>query len=67
LALGKYPQQRYALIQARPEPAAIGNPQNTCITSRIHIIGDTSHGRGDHNRLWRIILACIACCCMHGS
>jgi len=54
IALGKYPQQRYALIQARPETGRYRQIRKHLHHVSHHIIGDTSHGRGDHNRLWRI-------------
>lgn len=54
IALGKYPQQRYALIQAKPETGRYRQIRKHLHHVSHHIIGDTSHGRGDHNRLWRI-------------
>lgn len=54
IALGKYPQQRYALIEARPETGRYRQIRKHLHHVSHHIIGDTSHGRGDHNRLWRI-------------
>lgn len=54
IALGKYPQQHYALIEARPETGRYRQIRKHLHHVSHHIIGDTSHGRGDHNRLWRI-------------
>lgn len=54
IALGKYPQQRYALLEARPETGRYRQIRKHLHHVSHHIIGDTSHGRGDHNRLWRI-------------
>jgi len=54
IALGKYPEQRYALIEARPESGRYRQIRRHLHHVSHHIIGDTSHGRGDHNRLWRI-------------
>lgn len=54
IALGKYPQQRYALVEARPETGRYRQIRKHLHHVSHHIIGDTSHGRGDHNRLWRI-------------
>ena len=54
IALGKYPQQRYALIEIRPETGRYRQIRKHLHHVSHPIIGDTSHGRGDHNRLWRI-------------
>jgi tRNA pseudouridine65 synthase len=54
IALGKYPEQRYALIEAFPETGRYRQIRKHFHHLSHHIIGDTSHGRGDHNRLWRI-------------
>jgi tRNA pseudouridine65 synthase len=57
IALGKYPEQRYALIEAAPETGRYRQLRKHFHHVSHHIIGDTSHGRGDHNRLWRMHLA----------
>jgi tRNA pseudouridine65 synthase len=54
--LGRYPAQRYALLSLHPET---GRHQQ--LRRHLHhvshpLIGDTTHGRGDHNRLFRIHL-----------
>jgi len=54
IALGKYPEQRYALIEAQPETGRYRQIRKHLHHVSHHIIGDTSHGRGDHNRLWRM-------------
>jgi len=54
LEMGRYPQQRYALIEAMPETGRYRQIRKHCHHISHHIIGDTSHGRGDHNRLFRI-------------
>ncbi|MDR3387123.1 MAG: pseudouridine synthase [Rudaea sp.] len=54
IAIGKYPQQRYALIEARPETGRYRQIRKHFHHVSHHIVGDTSHGRGDHNRLWRM-------------
>ena len=54
IALGKYPEQRYALLEVRPESGRYRQIRRHLHHVSHHIIGDTSHGRGDHNRLWRI-------------
>jgi len=54
IALGKYPEQRYALIEAQPESGRYRQIRKHFHHVSHHLIGDTSHGRGDHNRLWRM-------------
>ena len=54
IALGKYPEQRYALVEASPETGRYRQLRKHFHHVSHHIIGDTSHGRGDHNRLWRM-------------
>ena len=54
IELGKYPEQRYALVAASPETGRYRQIRKHFHHISHHIIGDTSHGRGDHNRLWRI-------------
>ena len=57
IALGKYAEQRYALIEAAPESGRYRQIRKHLHHVSHHIIGDTSHGRGDHNRLWRVHFA----------
>ena len=54
IALGKYPEQRYALVEALPETGRYRQIRKHLHHVSHHIVGDTSHGRGDHNRLWRM-------------
>ena len=54
IELGKYPEQRYALIEASPQTGRYRQIRKHMHHISHHIVGDTSHGRGDHNRLWRI-------------
>jgi tRNA pseudouridine65 synthase len=54
IALGKYPEQRYALVEAQPETGRYRQIRKHFHHVSHHIVGDTSHGRGDHNRLWRM-------------
>jgi tRNA pseudouridine65 synthase len=54
--MGRYAVQRYALLSLHPET---GRHQQ--LRRHLHhiahpLIGDTTHGRGDHNRLFRIHL-----------
>jgi tRNA pseudouridine65 synthase len=54
IELGRYPEQRYALVEASPETGRYRQIRKHFHHASHHVIGDTSHGRGDHNRLWRI-------------
>lgn len=54
ITLGKYPQQRYALVEAQPQTGRYRQIRRHLHHISHHIVGDTSHGRGDHNRLWRM-------------
>jgi tRNA pseudouridine65 synthase len=54
LAMGRYPEQRYALVEAAPETGRYRQIRKHFHHVSHHIVGDTSHGRGDHNRLWRM-------------
>ncbi len=53
LALGRYPQQRYALLEVSPETGRYRQIRRHFHHVSHHILGDTSHGRGEHNRLIR--------------
>ena len=54
IEMGRYPEQRYALVEAEPETGRYRQIRKHFHHVSHHIVGDTSHGRGDHNRLWRI-------------
>jgi tRNA pseudouridine65 synthase len=54
IALGKYPEQRYALVEALPQTGRYRQIRKHFHHVSHPIVGDTSHGRGDHNRLWRM-------------
>ena len=54
IALGRYPEQRYALVEAQPQTGRYRQIRKHFHHISHHLIGDTSHGRGDHNRLWRM-------------
>jgi len=54
VALGRYPEQRYALIEASPLTGRYRQIRKHFHHLSHPIVGDTSHGRGDHNRLWRM-------------
>ncbi|ANB19745.1 pseudouridine synthase [Dokdonella koreensis] len=53
IAISRYPCQRYALVEIVPETGRYRQIRRHF--SHIHhpLIGDTSHGRGEHNRLFR--------------
>jgi tRNA pseudouridine65 synthase len=53
IALGRYPEQRYALVEASPQTGRYRQIRKHFHHVSHHLVGDTSHGRGDHNRLWR--------------
>lgn len=54
IALGRYAEQRYALVEVLPETGRYRQIRKHFHHVSHHIVGDTSHGRGDHNRLWRM-------------
>ena len=54
IALGRYAEQRYALVEALPETGRYRQIRKHFHHVSHPVVGDTSHGRGDHNRLWRI-------------
>lgn len=58
IALGRYPQQRYALVQARPETGRFRQIRKHLAHIHHPIIGDSQHGRSDHNRLFKQYLGC---------
>jgi len=53
IALGKYPQQRYALMAIDPETGRYRQIRKHFHHISHHLIGDTSHGRSEHNRLFQ--------------
>jgi tRNA pseudouridine65 synthase len=53
IASGRYPQQRYALLEVSPETGRYRQIRRHFHQVSHHLLGDTSHGRGDHNRLLR--------------
>ena len=53
IAQGRYPQQRYALLEVTPETGRYRQIRRHFHHISHHLLGDTSHGRGDHNRLIR--------------
>jgi tRNA pseudouridine65 synthase len=53
IAMGRYPQQRYALLEVAPQTGRYRQIRRHLHHVSHHLVGDTSHGRGDHNRLIR--------------
>jgi tRNA pseudouridine65 synthase len=53
IAQGRYERQRYALLEVTPETGRYRQIRRHFHHVSHHLIGDTSHGRGDHNRLIR--------------
>jgi tRNA pseudouridine65 synthase len=58
IALGRYPQQRYALLLAEPETGRFRQIRKHLAHIHYPVIGDCQHGRSDHNRLYRQHLDC---------
>ncbi|HET6430660.1 pseudouridine synthase [Dyella sp.] len=58
IALGRYPQQRYALVAAEPETGRFRQIRKHMAHIHHPIIGDCQHGRGDHNRLYKQHFGC---------
>ncbi|MGC1547930.1 MAG: pseudouridine synthase [Rhodanobacter sp.] len=58
IALGRYPQQRYALVLAEPETGRFRQIRKHMAHRRHPIIGDCQHGRSDHNRLYKQYFSC---------
>lgn len=54
IEMGRYPQQRYSLLAVSPETGRYQQIRRHFAHASHHLIGDTTHGRGDHNRLFRI-------------
>lgn len=53
IPMGRYPEQRYSLLEVRPLTGRHRQIRRHLHHISKHILGDTSHGRGDHNRLLR--------------
>lgn len=58
IALGRYPQQRYALVAAEPETGRFRQIRKHMAHIHHPVIGDCQHGRGDHNRLYKQYFGC---------
>ena len=58
IELGRYPQQRYALVQAEPETGRFRQIRKHLAHIHHPVIGDCQHGRGEHNRLYKQHFGC---------
>ncbi len=58
IELGRYPQQRYSYLHVWPETGRYRQIRRHFHHISHHLIGDTSHGRTEHNRLFRDHFAC---------
>jgi tRNA pseudouridine65 synthase len=58
IALGRYPQQRYALLLAEPETGRFRQIRKHLAHIHHPVIGDCQHGRSDHNRLYKQYFGC---------
>jgi tRNA pseudouridine65 synthase len=53
VAMGRYAQQRYALLMLEPLTGRYRQLRRHLHHVHHPVIGDTTHGRGDHNRLFK--------------
>lgn len=58
IELGRYPDQRYALVLAEPESGRFRQIRKHLAHIHHPVIGDCQHGRGDHNRLYKQHFGC---------
>lgn len=58
IELGRYPQQRYALLLAEPETGRFRQIRKHLAHIHHPVIGDCQHGRSDHNRLYKQHFGC---------
>lgn len=53
IAVGRYPQARYSLVELRPHTGRLHQLRKHMAHLRHPIVGDVRHGEGRHNRLFR--------------
>jgi len=58
IALGRYPQQRYAFVEAAPETGRFRQIRKHLAHRHHPVVGDCQHGRSDHNRLYKQHFGC---------
>jgi len=52
-AVSRYPKSRYSLVHLKPKTGRKHQLRRHMKHIHHHMIGDTKHGRGEHNRLFR--------------
>jgi len=57
IPLGRYESQRYALVLASPRTGRFRQIRKHFAHIHHPIVGDSQHGRGDHNRLFKLYFA----------
>lgn len=57
IPLGRYLQQRYSLLLAEPRTGRFRQIRKHFAHIHHPLVGDSQHGRGDHNRLFKIHFA----------
>jgi tRNA pseudouridine65 synthase len=58
IVLGRYPQQRYALVLTEPHTGRFRQIRKHMAHIHHPVIGDCQHGRSDHNRLYKQYFSC---------
>lgn len=58
IPVGRYPAARYSLLDVRPETGRMHQIRKHLAHLRHPIVGDTTHGEGRHNRLFRAHFDC---------
>lgn len=58
ITLGRYPQQRYALMLTEPQTGRFRQIRKHMAHIHHPVIGDCQHGRSDHNRLYKQYFGC---------
>ncbi|HUB91810.1 MAG TPA: pseudouridine synthase [Dyella sp.] len=58
IALGRYPQQRYAWVLAEPQTGRFRQIRKHMAHIHHPVMGDCQHGRSDHNRLYKQYFGC---------
>jgi tRNA pseudouridine65 synthase len=57
-AVSRYPVARYSLVKLKPQTGRKHQLRRHMKHIHHHMIGDTKHGRGEHNKLFREKFAC---------
>jgi len=57
-AVGRYTTARYSLVRLRPQTGRKHQLRRHMKHIHHHMIGDTKHGRGEHNKLFRETFGC---------